>query len=186
WLTNKETEKWAPATEADLPAQVQSLIAYRQADTAEAQALIAGDLAVRWDLLSDAAKGPLVWCAIARQMGPQALRMNLNTLLRHDVFRDYAMIHDVASRLADEDAIRRSRQFPYQYLAAYLNAADEIPQKVKAALHEAAEIACGNVPELSGPVVIGLDTSGSMTSSVTGWQHRSAYSKMRCVDAAAL
>ncbi len=37
WLTDKETEKWAPATEADLPAQVQSLIAYRQADTAEMQ-----------------------------------------------------------------------------------------------------------------------------------------------------
>jgi 60 kDa SS-A/Ro ribonucleoprotein len=35
-------EKWAPATEADLPAQVQGLIAYRQAETAEAQALIAG------------------------------------------------------------------------------------------------------------------------------------------------
>ncbi len=42
WLTDKETEKWAPATEADLPVQVQGLIAYRQADTAEAQALILG------------------------------------------------------------------------------------------------------------------------------------------------
>ncbi|WP_417388093.1 vWA domain-containing protein [Gimesia sp.] len=186
WLTDKEPAKWAPAIAADLPLQVQALIAYRRAETEREQAAIAESLSVRWDLLADAAKGPLVWRAIARQMGPQALRMNLNTLLRHDVFRDYAMIDDVASRLADEDAIRRSRQFPYQYLAAYLNAADEIPQKVKAALHEAAEIACGNVPELSGPVVIGLDTSGSMTSSVTGWQHRSAYSKMRCVDAAAL
>ena len=88
WLTDKEVDKWAPATEADLPAAVQSLIAYRAADTAEAQTLIAGDLQVRWDLLADAAKGPLVWKAIARQMGPQALRMNLNTLLRHDVFKN--------------------------------------------------------------------------------------------------
>jgi 60 kDa SS-A/Ro ribonucleoprotein len=190
WLTDKEIEKWAPASEADLPAEVQSLIAYRQAESAEAQALIAGNLSVRWDLLADAAKGPLVWKAIARQMGPQALRMNLNTLLRHQVLgngkADRAMVDYVADRIADADAIRRSRQFPYQFLAAYMNAAAEVPQKIKAALHEAAEIACGNVPELPGPVVIGLDTSGSMSCSVSGWRRRGATSKMRCVDVAAL
>ncbi len=43
------------ATEADLPAAVQSPIACRGADTAGAQTLIAGDLQVRWDLLADAA-----------------------------------------------------------------------------------------------------------------------------------
>jgi len=190
WLTDKETEKWAPATEADLPAQVQGLIAYRQADTAEAQALILGDLSVRWDLLADAAKGPLVWKAIARQMGPQALRMNLNTLLRHEALgngkADREMVDYVADRIADADAIRRSRQFPYQFLAAYLNAAAEVPQKIKAALHQAAEIACGNVPELPGPVVIGLDTSGSMGCPATGFRGRGATTKMRCVDVAAL
>jgi 60 kDa SS-A/Ro ribonucleoprotein len=189
-LTDKEVEKWAPATEADLPTQVQSLIAYRQADTAEAQALISGDLSVRWDLLADAAKGSLVWKAIARQMGPQALRMNLNTLLRHEVFgdgrTDGEMVDYVAGRIADADEIRRSRQFPYQYLAAYLNASAEVPQKIKAALHQAAEIACGNVPELPGPVIIGLDTSGSMGCPVTGWRGRGATTAMRCVDVAAL
>ena len=77
WLTDKEQSKWAPATVADLPEQVQGLIAYRQAETAELQTLISSGLSVRWDLLADAAKSPLVWKAIARQMGPQALRMNL-------------------------------------------------------------------------------------------------------------
>ena len=150
WLTDKETDKWAPATEADLPAQVQNLIAYRNADTVETQTLVAGDLQVRWDLLADAARGPLVWKAIARQMGPQALRMNLNTLLRHEVLADHGMVGYVTGRLADANEIRRSRQFPYQFLAAYLNASAEIPQTIKAALHQAAEIACGNVPELPG------------------------------------
>jgi 60 kDa SS-A/Ro ribonucleoprotein len=42
------------------------------------------------------------------------------------------------------------------------------------------------VPELPGPVVIGLDTSGSMASPVTGNRGRGATSKMRCVDVAAL
>jgi 60 kDa SS-A/Ro ribonucleoprotein len=119
-------------------------------------------------------------------MGPQALRMNLNTLLRHDVFQDAALVDYVAERLADAEAIRRSRQFPYQFLAAYLNVSAQVPQKVKSALHQAAELACGNVPELPGPVVIGLDTSGSMQCPVTGWQHRGATSRMTCVDAAAL
>jgi 60 kDa SS-A/Ro ribonucleoprotein len=186
WLTDKETEKWAPATEADLPAQVQALIAYRQAHTAEAQARIADDLSVRWDLLADAALGPVVWKAIARQMGPQALRMNLNTLRRHEVLADREMVEYVANRLADADAIHRSRQFPYQFLAAYLNVSDEVPHKIKTALHQAAEIACGNVPELPGPVVIGLDTSGSMSCPVTGYRGRGGTTKMRCVDVAAL
>jgi 60 kDa SS-A/Ro ribonucleoprotein len=190
WLTNKPVEKWEPAKSDDLPASVQTLEAYRRAETAEAQALIAGDLSVRWDLLADAAKGPLVWKVIARQMGPQALRMNLNTLLRHEVFgngtADHPMVDYVAERIADAEGIRHSRQFPYQYLAAYLNAVPEIPQKIKAALAKAAEIACGNVPELPGPVLIGLDTSGSMGAPVTGYRGRGATTKLRCVDVAAL
>ena len=187
WLTDKSIDKWAPATEADLPVEVQALIAYRNSESEEAQALIAGGLDnVRWDLLSDAAKGPKVWAALARKMGPQALRMNLNTLLRHDVLATSAMVDYVADRIADESEIRRSKQFPYQYFAAYLNADDNVPQKIKTALHKAAEIACGNVPELPGPVVIGLDTSGSMSCAVTGNRGRGATSKMRCIDVAAL
>jgi len=186
WLTDKEVAKWAPANQADLPAAVQALMAYRKAESAEAQTLILGELSVRWDLLADAARGPLVWKAIARQMGPQALRMNLNTLVRHEVLNDREMVDYVADRLTDADEIHRSRQFPYQYLAAYLNAQADVPHKIKNALHQAAEIACGNVPELPGPVVIGLDTSGSMTMSATGWRGRGATSKMRCVDVAAL
>ena len=58
WLTDKEIEKWAPAAEADLPAEVQSLVAYRQADSAEAQALIAGNLSVRWGPAGRRGHGP--------------------------------------------------------------------------------------------------------------------------------
>jgi 60 kDa SS-A/Ro ribonucleoprotein len=195
WLTDKEVAKWAPAGEVDLPEQVRLLVAFRTAETAEQQiALLEGragsvsdrSLTARWDLLADTAKGAQVWAAIARTMGPQALRMNLNALQRHGVFDDAAMVATVAQRLADEHEIRRSRQFPYQFFAAYLNVSDEIPFTIKAALHKAAEIACGNVPELPGPVVIGLDVSGSMQSPVTGHRGRGGSTKMRCVDVAAL
>lgn len=192
WLTNKEVEKWAPATEADLPEQVQRLIAYRKAESAEPQALIVDNLSIRWDLLADAARGPLVWKAIARQMGPQALRMNLNTLLRRGAFHfengatDYAMVDYVAGRIADPADVLRSRQFPYQFFAAQLNADETMPQKIRAALNQAAEIACGNVPELPGPVLIGLDTSGSMHAPVTGSCRLGFTTAMRFVDVAAL
>ena len=186
WLTDKEQTKWAPAGEVDLPEQVQLLVEFRTAETAEQQIALLDRLHARWDLLADTAKGAKVWAAIAQTMGPQALRMNLNTLQRHGVFEDVAMVRTVADRLADENEIRRSRQFPYQFFAAYLNASDDVPQAIKAALHKAAEIACGNVPELPGPVVIGLDVSGSMQSPVTGNRGRGGTSKMRCVDVAAL
>ena len=186
WLANKEVAKWAPASEADLPDEVQKLVAYRQANGEDAQAQLVADLPARWDLLADAASGPAVWKAIARRMGPQALRMNQNTLLRHEVLNDPQMVNYVATRLSDAAEIRRSRQFPYQYLAAYLNVSDEIPQKIRKALHQAAEIACGNIPALPGPVVIGVDTSGSMQCPVTGYRGHGATSRMRCVDVAAL
>lgn len=206
WLTDKEVAKWTPATEADLPEQIRLLGDFRKAETAEAQIALLERLTARWDLLADSAKSPAVWAAIARTMGPQALRMNLNTLQRHGVFgeepgvlgrllasalpsnlaKSESMVDYVAARLSDESEIRRARQFPYQYFAAYLNASEEIPHAIKAALHRAAELACGNVPKLPGPVVIGLDTSGSMQSPATGDRGRGATSKMRCVDVAAL
>lgn len=186
WLTNKEVAKWLPATVDDLPEEVRLLDAYRNAATAEEQASLLTNARLRWDLLANAARGPATWKAIARLMGPQALRMNLNTLLRHDVLSDSAMVDFVAARIADAEDIRSSRQFPYQFLAAYMNAEDSVPQKIKAALCTAAEIACGNVPELPGPVVIGLDVSGSMRSAITGHRGRGATSKVRCVDVAAL
>jgi 60 kDa SS-A/Ro ribonucleoprotein len=186
WLTEKPIDRWAPASEADLPEQVRALAAFRAADSDEVQAEIVGNLRIRWDLLADKAKGPAAWAAIAKNMGPQALRMNLNTLSRHGVLELQGMREAIASRLSDADEIRRGRQLPYQYLAAYLNADDAIRIKVRSALHQAAELSCGNVPALPGPVVIGLDVSGSMSSAVTGNRGYGATSKMRCVDVAAL
>jgi 60 kDa SS-A/Ro ribonucleoprotein len=186
WLTDKPIERWVPAKLDDLPGEAQALCVYRMAATAEDQVDLLSRWSFRWDLLADAARGPAVWKAIARQMGPQALRMNLNTLLRHEVLADAEMVAFVAGRITDADEIRSSGQFPYQFLAAYLNADAQVPHAIKAALAQAAEIACGNVPALPGPVVIGLDVSSSMRSPVTGNRGRGATSKVRCVDVAAL
>jgi 60 kDa SS-A/Ro ribonucleoprotein len=186
WLTDKPVPTWTPACASDLPDEVHDLRAYRAAATEIEQLKVVSRSQLRWDLLADAALGPSVWKAIACQMGPQALRMNLNTLVRHAVFDDAEMVDFVAAKIADAELIHSARQFPYQYLTAYLNAEDRLPQKIKAALCQAAEIACGNVPELPAPVVIGLDVSGSMRSPITGSRGRGATSRVRCVDVAAL
>ena len=205
WLTGCDESKWAPATQEDLPIEIKSLMDYRRATSEKQQARIAKDLAVRWDLLADAALGPAVWASIARQMGPQALRMNLNTLKRHGVFEDTnqgviskiaqaiginetpeCMVDFVAEKLANVDAIVRSRQFPYQFFAAFKNADKSVPSAIKQALHQAAEVACGQVPVMPGPVVVGVDTSGSMGMAVTGNRGQGATSKMLCVDVAAM
>ena len=189
WLTDKPIAKWAPATLNDLPDEVRDLIAFRNAERAEEQAAILNRLNARWDLLADSAKGPEAWAAMVPKMGLQAVRMNLNTLLRQgalDSRRFNSVVQNIANRLGDEAEIRRARQFPYQFLSAYLNADDAIPSMIKSALKTGAELACGNVPKLAGPVVIGLDVSGSMQSAVTGNRGRGATSKVRCVDVAAL
>src|SRR5262249_39122410 len=106
WLTNKEPAKWAPASVDDLPAEARLLDAFRTSASAEEQAALLTGARLRWDLLADAARGPSVWKAMARQMGPQALRMNLNTLLRHEVLNDAEMVDFVAARVADAEEIR--------------------------------------------------------------------------------
>lgn len=186
WLTDAAVEKWAPATADDLPGEVRDLLAYRRAESAAEQVALLGRNRFRWDLLADAARGPEVWKAVARQMGPQALRMNLNTLRRHGVFDDAGTVAYVAGRIADAEEVRRSRQFPYQFFAAYLNADEGLPAALRDALEAAAEAACANVPALPGPVVVGLDVSGSMGSAISGTRGRTQASKVRCVDAAAV
>lgn len=169
----------------DLPRRVRVLEAFRKAETDDEQSSILTDAGqIRWDLLADSAKGPRAWRNIALSMGHQALRMNLNTLQRHGVLDSRGMVQIIAERLSDPESIRGGRQFPYQYFAAYMNIDDSIPNEIKQALSSAADHACGNIPEMPGPVLVGVDVSASMADPVTG--RSKAPSKVRCVHVAAL
>lgn len=111
-----------------------------------------------------------VWKKLAKGMRWQATRMNLNTMLRHNVFKDKEMVDMIAARLADKENVERARVFPYQLLTAYMNVNDKVPFKVKEALQDAMEIAVDNVPELPGKVAVCVDLSGSMDAAVTGYR----------------
>lgn len=125
------------------------------------------------------------WAEIAKKMTITQLRMNLNTLYRHAVLSDAAMVEHVVARLTDAEAIRRARVMPYQLLAAYRALDPRVPSAVANALAAALELAVSNVPELDARVVVCPDVSGSMHSPLTGGRG-SATSAVRCVDVAAL
>jgi 60 kDa SS-A/Ro ribonucleoprotein len=125
------------------------------------------------------------WKELARRMTTTQLRMNLDSLLRHGVFDDPAMVADVAARIADHEEIRRAGAMPHQLLTALRSLDSRMPLAIVSAIAEALERSVTNVPELSGHVALCPDVSGSMQSRFTG--HRAAgATKVRCIDVAAL
>jgi 60 kDa SS-A/Ro ribonucleoprotein len=140
---------------------------------------------VPFQMLTALQLGDKEWTAIAENASWQTTRMNLNTFLRHGVFKDAAMTSKVSARLSDPDQVRRAKVFPYQLLAAFMNADKNLPGKLRNALQDAMETAIANVPEISGNIVVCPDVSGSMQSSITAYR-QGASSKVRCIDVAAL
>ena len=124
------------------------------------------------------------WNSIAHTAPWHATRMNLNTFQRHGVFKDPSLVKIVADRLRNPDEIKKARAFPYQLLSAY-KAGQDIPFEIRESLQDAMEIAVANIPSFNGRVAVCVDTSGSMSSPVTGYRG-SASSAVRCVDVAAL
>lgn len=142
---------------------------------------------VPFQLLTSLPLDANAWAEIAKHAPWQSTRMNLATFQRHGVFDVPGMTELVAQRLADADAIRRARVFPYQLLVAYLaTRSTGLPPKIVDALHDAMEHATANVPTFEGASIhVLVDVSGSMQAPVTG--HREgATSVARCVDVAAL
>ncbi len=173
WLIGK------PHDPAALPPALRAYEAWKQSRNENEMPEVPFQMLAALDLT------PREWSVIAGSASWQTTRMNLNTFLRHGVFRFGGMADKLAARLSDPDQIRRARVFPYQLLAAFLNVDRAMPAVIKDALQEAMEISISHVPEIPVPVVICPDVSGSMHSSVTGYRKGSS-SAVRCVDVAAL
>jgi 60 kDa SS-A/Ro ribonucleoprotein len=140
---------------------------------------------VPFQMLTALELGAADWARIAINGGWQMVRMNLNTFGRHGVYALPGMTETIAEKLRDAGAIAKAGVFPYQLMAAYKAASDEVPQAIRNALQDALEIALSNVPAIEGRVVICPDVSGSMKSPVSGYRG-TATSAMRCIDVAAL
>lgn len=125
-----------------------------------------------------------LWVNQARNGGWHMLRMNLNNFVKYGVFDSNEMVDLVAERLRDREAVLNSKVFPYQIMTSYLFATNA-PQKVRSALQDAMEIAVENTPTIEGSVYVCVDTSGSMTSPITG-QRPDATTVVNCVQVAGL
>lgn len=125
------------------------------------------------------------WKEVAANMSWTQTRMNLNTLQRNGVLSDSKIVKMIADRLINEELILKSKAFPYQLMAAYLNVGNDMPTMITNALQQAMEIATQNIPVLNGDVCVFPDVSGSMSNPVTGYGNGVA-SKISCYDVAAL
>lgn len=171
-----------PYDVAALPEIVQAYEAFKR----DPQSALGGEVPdVPFQMLTQLPLSREQWAAVARAGGWQMLRMNLNSFARHGVFEVEGMTRFVAKRLADAEEIRAAKALPYQLMIAAFMVGDQVPAEVKAALHEAMEVAIANVPRLGGNIVVCPDVSGSMASPATGYR-KGATSKARCIDVAAL
>lgn len=116
-----------------------------------------------------------LWAALIPSMGIFALARNLRNF--DDAGVSDAVAAQVAAKLADPEVIRRSRMFPFRFLAAY-QAAPSL--RWAWPLEQALAHSLANVPALTGRTLILVDRSGSMFDTV------SAQSKLNRADSAAI
>jgi hypothetical protein len=149
---------------------IRANIALRKAAAEDPRVLLDADAlkaaGMTWeDVLSLA--GPKVskrelWTALIPSMGAMALVRNLRNFDEAKVPDDVAQ--QVAERISDPETVRKSRQFPFRYLAAY-KAAPSLRWAYP--LEQALNASLANVPELPGRTLILVDRSGSMFGSVS-------------------
>lgn len=125
-----------------------------------------------------------IWGALVDGMPYMALLRNLNTLDRHGVLQDDAVVKKIVKRLSDPAAVAKSKQLPFRFFNAHK--AYTGPRPIMDALHDALELSFVNMPEIKDmKVVVANDTSGSMGSLVSA-KGTATYSDIAGIFAAAL
>jgi hypothetical protein len=112
------------------------------------------------------------------RVGYMALLRNLRNIMNAKPDN----ISQVFDKLSDPEAVRKNRQLPFRYLSAYREIPYDSWWKIDAceALEKAADISVENLPKIPGRTVIAIDTSGSMSCSL------SRNSGVQCKDIAML
>ncbi|GAA3369931.1 TROVE domain-containing protein [Streptomyces sannanensis] len=131
-----------------------------------------------WEALAGWLQGPMdaaAWEAVIPSMGAMALTRNLRNFDQAGVSDEVAA--QVAARISAPEAVAKSRQFPFRYLAAYQHAPS---LRWAYPLEKALGHSLANVPALPGRTLILVDRSGSM------WAPLSDRSELNRADAAAV
>ncbi|EIW2318341.1 TROVE domain-containing protein, partial [Salmonella enterica subsp. enterica serovar Typhimurium] len=128
WLIGK------PCDKAQLPEKTRALLAFREGDMGAALP------DVSFLLLTNAPLSREQWAQLAQRMSWQTLRMNLNTLARHDVFENATLAASVAQRLADRAQVRQSVMHNAQKLAAVGGGGTNCSAPLRRLLNERARV----------------------------------------------
>lgn len=110
------------------------------------------------------------------KVGYMALLRNLRNILSAKP----ANLDKVLEKLADPDAVRKSKQLPFRFLSAYKMVENIASSKVLDTLEKACAASVDNMERLPGLTVIAVDVSSSMGAPV------SAKSETRCFEIGAL
>jgi len=115
----------------------------------------------------------------SNKLGYMALLRNLRNLLDYEV--DALTIEKVGARLADPAAVKKSKQMPFRYLAAYREIESYTSGEaafLRESLEKAAAASASNIDgfTVQTRVLIAADVSGSMYQAI------SPRSKIRCYD----
>lgn len=133
--------------------------------TWETQLSANGNNAETWEALIESGK-----------VGYMAMLRNLRNIINADP----SNIGKVYDYLQNPEAVKRSRQLPFRFLAAYKEVADVGGSRVLDVLENAIDASIENLPKIPGTTVIAVDTSGSMGHKV------SDKSSIRCYEIAML
>lgn len=174
---------------AEIPAGSRTLLAHRalmELPVAERRAVVTApggaerlaEAGMTWEALAGWLQGPMdaaAWEAVIPSMGTMALLRNLRNFDEAGV--SDAVAERVAAKISDPEAVARSRQFPFRYLAAHQHAPS---LRWAYPLERALGHSLGNVPALPGRTLVLVDRSGSM------WCPLSDRSRLNRADAAAV
>ena len=110
------------------------------------------------------------------KVGYMALLRNLRNIIKANP----SNIEKVFSYIQNPEAVKRSKQLPFRFLAAYKEVAEIGGSRVLDVLENAIDASIVNLPKLPGTTVIAVDTSGSMGRAI------SEKSSIRCYEIAML
>lgn len=108
--------------------------------------------------------------------------------LRNIVKSGASNIDMLLDKLADPEAVLKSRQLPFRFLSAWRNLPIETSSKVFDALASAVDAAVENYPRLQGKTAIFVDSSGSMNAQLSrgSWVSVSDVATMLAISIARL
>lgn len=136
-------------------------------------------------MLTNLELGEKDWARLAGTMTWNQLRQNLNSLNKHGVFKDKALLRMVCEKLASPSEVERARVFPYQIFTSYMFT-KELDHDIRGAIQDALDHSLANLPSFSDKkICIAVDVSGSMDSPITGYR-KGATSKVSCAQVASL